>query len=161
MRMFGTGFRAWWLLLVTASGLLLLPAAAQNAKAWSEKETRLATEYLNMLVEKPETGRVLDLLWELYDKRGQTAFLLESIAKQAEKQAHPNTLLVHAHLLRKAGKISDAKARYEEVLKIEAHNAVALRALADLAGEAGDHAAALGYLKQIAQAAPANDPAQA
>src|SRR5215207_2397039 len=139
-------------LALLASALALfagIPAAAQEAKPWTDKETRLATEYLNMLVESPETGRVLDLLWELYDKRGQTGFLLESIAKQAAKQAHPNTLLVHAHLLRKAGKPAEAKARYEEVLKVGAGNAIALRALADLAAERGDQLAALEYLKQL------------
>lgn len=134
---------------------------AQDAKAWSPKETKLATEYLNLLVEKPETGRVLDLLWELYDKRGQTGFLLQSIAAQAEKQKHPNTLLIHAHLLRKAGKVAEAKGRYEEVIKLAAGNEIALRALADLAAEAGDHAAALGYLKQIAQSTPGNEAQQA
>ena len=138
-----------------------LPSYAQDAKAWSAKETKLATEYLNLLVEKPETGRVLDLLWELYDKRGQTGFLLQSIAAQAEKQKHPNTLLIHAHLLRKAGKPAEAKARYEEVIKLSAGNEIALRALADLATEAGDHVAALSYLKQIAKTAPGNEAQQA
>lgn len=133
-------------------------APAQEAKPWSEKETRLATEYLNLLVTKPEPGRVLDLLWELYDKRGQTAFLMQSIATQAERQPHPSTRLVHAHLLRKAGKPAEAKARYESVLQLESGNPIALRALADLASESGDHAAALGYLKQITKALPANDP---
>lgn len=156
--------RGWcWIGGQALAFALLFTAAspAQEAKPWSEKETRLATEYLNLLVVKPEPGRVLDLLWDLYDKRGQTAFLMESIAKQAERQTHPNTRLVHAHLLRKSGKTAEAKERYESVLKLEADNAIALRALADLAGEAGDQAAALTYLKQITKSLPADDPQQA
>ncbi len=154
--------RSWAVASIALWGLLggsLLPA--QQSKPWTGKETRLATEYLNLLAEKPEPGRVLDLLWELYDKRGQTDFLLQSIAKQAASRVHPNTLLVHAHLLRKAGRPDEAKALFKEVLRLEAGNAIALRALADLAQEAEDHAEALGYLKQVAAAAPKDDPATA
>lgn len=130
-------------------------------KPWAEKDTRLATEYLNLLVEKPEYGRVLELLWDLYEKHQSTAFLLESIATQAKVQSHPNVLLVHAHLLRKAGKFSEATTRYDEVLKQEPANAIALRARVDLAQGAGEHLAALEFIRKLAATYPEKDPARA
>ncbi|QIF01759.1 tetratricopeptide repeat protein [Roseimicrobium sp. ORNL1] len=143
------------------------PAAAVTTadaapKPWAEKDTRLATEYLNLLVEKPEYGRVLDLLWELYEKHNSTAFLLESIDTQAKAQSQQApVLLVHAHLLRKAGKLVEATARYDEVLKLDAANAIALRARADLAQGAGEYATALGFIHKLGETLPEKDPARA
>ena len=139
---------------------LFISAEAKADIPWSPKESRLASEYLNLLVEKPEYGRVLDLLWELYDKHGSTAFLLESIATQAKQQEHPSVILVHAHLLRKAGKTKEAKARYQEVLKMEPKNAVALRSMTDLTLENGNREAALDFLKRYTETYPANDAAR-
>ncbi len=136
-------------------------SAAPEAKPWQEQDAKLASEYLNLLVEKPEYGRVLELLWSLYEKHGATAFLLESIATQAKEQPHPHVLLVHAHLLRKAGKLPEAVARYEEVLKLEAENAIALRACADIARERGEHDKALSYLHKLESPLPAGSPERA
>lgn len=141
-----------------------LPSATPDSapKPWAEKDTRLATEYLNLLVEKPEYGRVLDLLWELYEKHNSTAFLLESIATQVKAQPqHPQVLLVHAHLLRKAGKVAEATARYDEVLKLDATNAIALRARADVALGAGEYATALGFISKLGATLSDKDPARA
>ncbi|MEI6537742.1 MAG: hypothetical protein WCN98_20530, partial [Verrucomicrobiaceae bacterium] len=112
-------------------GWLMGIASPCNAdpQPWAEKETRLATEYLNMLVEKPEYGRVLDLLWELYDKHDSSALLLNSINAQVNQQPHPNVLLVQAHLLRKAGHADDAAMGYRTILEKDAKNPIALRGL--------------------------------
>ena len=83
----------WWL----AGAFPLLPSA--EPQPWKEKDTRLASEYLSLLVDKPEYGRVLDLLWELYDKHQSSGLLLESIATQARTKPHANVTLVQAHLL--------------------------------------------------------------
>jgi thioredoxin-like negative regulator of GroEL len=143
-----------WLLGMT-------PLRAAEPKPWVEKDTRLASEYLSLLVEKPEYGRILDLLWELYEKHQSTGLLLDSIAKQAKAQPHPNVTLVQAHLLRKAGRREEAEALYETILRGEGTNAVALRALADLAMENSQREAALDYLKRLAATLPEGDPQRA
>jgi tetratricopeptide (TPR) repeat protein len=166
MRINGTRLRARWLLLAVASGLLAvlpfpLPSAAQEAKPWSEKETQLATQYLSLLVKQPEPGRVLDLLWELYDKRGQTDFLLQSIANQVKQRENSATLLIHGHLLRKAGKPDDAKSNYQRALDLQpdlAQQAIALRSLAELARDAGQRNEALQWFERLLKVMPADDP---
>lgn len=130
--------------------------AATEASRWPDQDARLASEYLNLLVEKPEYGRVLDLLWSLYEKHDATAFLLESIATQAGSQSHPHVLLVHAHLLRKAGDFTGAVRRYDEVLKLDAANGIALRARADLSRDKGEHQAALEFLRRLGKTYPAS-----
>ncbi|MEY4483665.1 MAG: hypothetical protein RL693_1117, partial [Verrucomicrobiota bacterium] len=138
-----------------------LMTAAEEPAPWSEKDSRLATEYLNLLVEKPEYGRVLDLLWELYDKHQSTAFLLDNIARQVKAQPHPSVLLVQAHLLRKSGNQDQATALYSEVLKLDPKNPIALRARADIARENGDSAAALDFLRTLTGIYPSSDPQRA
>jgi tetratricopeptide (TPR) repeat protein len=144
------------------AALCLLAASSGHAETpWSDKDTRLAGEYLNMLVDKPEYGRVLDLIWDLYDKHNATPLLLESINAQVKKQPHPSVLLVHAHLLRKAGKFREAVGRYTEVLKQDAKNAAAMRALADISEEQGQRDAAIGYLQKLLETLPEGDAGRA
>ncbi len=150
----------WIAALTCAAGLSLSPAAetpAATAAPWSEKDARLASEYLNLLVEQPEYGRVLDLLWDLYRKHDSTGFLLENIATQAKAQPHPHITLVHAHLLRKAGHNAEAAALYDEVLKKEPKNPLVLRARADLATEVGDSQIALDLIQRLTALFPEND----
>lgn len=148
-------------LVVMACLAIGMVRAAEETAPWSEKDSRLASEYLNLLVEKPEYGRVLDLLWELYDKHQSTAFLLENISRQAEAQPHPNVLLVQAHLLRKSRNQDQAAALYREVIKLDSKNVIALRALADIAIDNGSSAAALDFLRTLTNLYPANDPLRA
>lgn len=145
----------------TAALCLLAASSGRAETPWSDKDTRLAGEYLNMLVDKPEYGRVLDLIWDLYDKHNATPLLLESINAQVKKQPHPSVLLVHAHLLRKAGKFREAVGRYTEVLKQDAKNAAAMRALADISEEQGQRDAAIGYLQKLLETLPEGDAGRA
>lgn len=148
-----------WVQAVSLGWLLgLASTRAAEPQSWAERDTRLASEYLGLLVEKPEYGRVLDLLWELYDKHQSSGLLLDSIGAQAKAQPHPNLTLVQAHLLRKAGRRDAAEALYQTVLRGDAKNAIALRALADLAAQNSKHDAALDYLKRLAATLPENDP---
>ena len=148
-----------WAQAVSLGWLLgLASLRAAEPQPWAEKDTRLASEYLSLLVEKPEYGRVLDLLWELYDKHQSSSLLLDSIAAQAKAQPHPNLTLVQAHLLRKAGRREAAEALYQTIVRGDAKNAIALRALADLATENSKRDAALDYLKRLAATLPKNDP---
>ena len=81
------GFRR----LVGALALaLVLQVQAQTAtKPWAERETKLANEYLSLLVQQPEYGRVLDLLWALYEKHDATKLLVENVSQQAAKSSRP------------------------------------------------------------------------
>jgi len=98
-----------WLTLLAAFALFATPARGETA--WAERDTRLANEYLSMLVERPEYGRVVDLLWDLYRKHDATALLLENIQAQAAASRHPSVLLVEAHLVRKGGDLKTAAAQ--------------------------------------------------
>lgn len=149
---------------------LLLAAVAVAASAfaqtstpskWDERETRLANEYLSLLVERPEYGRVVDLLWELYSKHDETRLLLENIQTQAANSKFTAVRLVEAHLLRRSGDLKSAAVIYDGVLKADEANRFALRARADLAGDLKEPAVALSLLKKLAETLPENDPAKA
>lgn len=136
-------------------------AEEKNTGKWDERETRLANEYLSLLVERPEYGRVVDLIWELYSKHDATKLLLENIHAQAADSKHAAVRLVEAHLLRKGGDSKAAATIYDEVLKIDGANRFALRARADLAVELKEPAIALALLKKLAESLPDADAAKA
>jgi len=125
--------------------------AQEPSKIWAERETRLANEYLSLLVQQPEYGRVLDLLWGLYEKHDSTKLLVENVSQQAASSKHPSVLLVHGHLLRRSGDLAAAAAKYDEVLKAEAQNVFALRSRADVAVEQKQPEAAIVWLKKLAE----------
>ena len=135
-------------------------ALGEPAAAWAERDTRMANEYLSLLVDQPEYGRVVDLLWALYQKRDATKLLLDNIHAQAATSKHPSVLLVEAHLVRKSGDLRRAAALYDGVLKLNPGNVLATRARADVANELGDSAGALVLLQKLASALPDTDPAK-
>src|SRR5258708_3129630 len=111
-------FASRWVLAVSLGWLLgIAPLRAAEPMPWAEKDTRLAWGYCSLLVEKPEYGRVLELLWDLYEKHQSSGLLLDSIAAQAKAQPHPNVTLVQAHLLRKAGRLDEAEALYQSIVR--------------------------------------------
>ena len=145
--------------LVLAVMVIADSALAQTGPTakWDARETKLANEYLSLLVERPESGRVVDLLWDLYAKHESTALLLENIHAQAAKQRHPAVLLVEALLLRKNGNLKAAVALCNEALKAEPNNRFALHARVDLAVELKNPATGLALLKKLAESLPDND----
>ncbi|MBX7208353.1 MAG: hypothetical protein K1X78_08595 [Verrucomicrobiaceae bacterium] len=145
-----------------AAALVAASALAQEKPGakWDERETRLANEYLSLLVERPEYGRVVELLWDLYAKHDATKLLLENIRTQAADSKHASVRLVEAHLLRKSGDLKPASEIYDQVLKADAANRYALRARADIAGEMKQPAAALPLLKKLAETLPDGDAAK-
>jgi tetratricopeptide (TPR) repeat protein len=151
--------RCWKSLALPLLAALWL-SSSQAQTTWTERETRLANEYLSLLVDRPEYGRVVDLLWDLYQKRESTQLLLDNIATQAQASKHPSVLLVQGHLLRKSAELAKAAAIYDEVLKLEPNNALALRARAEVANETGDTAQALQLQARLAATLPDNDPAK-
>lgn len=124
---------------------------------WAERETRLANEYLSLLVTQPEYGRVVDLVWALYEKHEATALLIESVTAQVQQQRHPSVVLVLGHLHRKAGDLKKAAGTYEQVLGAEAQKPIALQGLADVAQELGDSAKAHQWMGQLNELLPDTD----
>ncbi len=149
-------------LLAVVAGLCLGGALGLSAQepvtAWADRETRLANEYLSLLVSQPEYGRVLDLLWSLYEKHDATALLLENVATQVQANRHPTLLLVQGHLLRRSGDLKQASSLYAEVVKLEPENRLALRAQAEVARELSDLPLAQTLLKKLADLLPDSDP---
>ena len=148
------------LLILLALLAMMGVGRTEPTVAWAERETRLANEYLSLLVDQPEYGRVVDLLWDLYRKHEATPLLLENIHSQALASKHPSVLLVEAHLVRKSGDLKRAAVLYDAVLKADPANALATKARADVASELGDAATALGLLRKLAAALPDSDPAK-
>lgn len=134
-----------------------LPAQAAG-KAWSERETKLANEYLSLLVQQPEYGRVLDLLWNLYEKHDATKLLVENVSQQAAASKHPAVKLVEAHLIRRGGDLKRAAELYDELLKTDEKNLIVLQARAAVARELSDAATAFALTKRAAELVPATDP---
>ena len=146
------------ILVVAAWGAL----QARGADAvWSERDTKLANEYLSLLVDRPEYGRVVDLLWDLYKKRDATKLLLENIHTQATASKHPSVLLVEGHLWRKGGDLTKAAALYDEVLKADPTNTLARRSRAEVATEQGQLSVAITLQSKLAADLPDTDPAKA
>ncbi|MCB1235039.1 MAG: tetratricopeptide repeat protein, partial [Verrucomicrobiae bacterium] len=142
------------------------PAAPESAEAdrpssesaqasvipWTEADTKLANHYLRLLEQKPEYGNVLELLWGLYDKKGQTSLLLEYLSGVAKApEAPPLPKLIYAHLLRKNEQLDEARDFYGQVLDAEPDNLVALRASAEISDQQQRTAKALSQYTRLAQ----------
>ncbi|MCB1277162.1 tetratricopeptide repeat protein [Prosthecobacter sp.] len=146
-------------LVGTLALALVLQAQAQTTdKPWAERETKLANEYLSLLVQQPEYGRVLDLLWDLYDKHDATKLLVENVSQQAEKSKFEAVKIVEAHLIRKSGDLKRAAQLYDELLKTDSKNLTLLQSRAAVARELSDPATAFTLIKKAAELVPADDP---
>ncbi len=133
-------------------------ARAQAAeKPWSERDTRLANEYLSLLVQQPEYGRVLDLLWALYEKHDATSLLVENVSQQAAASQFAAVKMVEAHLIRRAGDLKKAAQLYDDLLKADDKNLIILQARAAVARDLADPATALALLKRAAELVPVTD----
>jgi len=127
-----------------------------NAAPWTETDTRLANHYLKLLQGEPSYGKVLNLLWELYEKKDQTSLLLDYIGKAAASKALVPTL-IHAHLLRKNDQIDGAREAYGMVLDLDPANPHALRASAEIADLQERSSRALSLYTQLAEVVPVTD----
>ncbi len=143
----------WVLVLLCGGGVAPLLTAQPAAPAWTARETRLANEYLALLVAQPEEERILDLLWQLYETHGQTRLLLETIAQQAAAQPHPAVRLVHAQLLARSG---DAKAAalFEALAAEHPGHVPVRRAAARAAAESGAVERAMAHYEALANLLP-------
>ncbi|MCB1203710.1 MAG: hypothetical protein KDN18_05585 [Verrucomicrobiae bacterium] len=128
-------------------------AAADSASPWTEADSRLANHYIQLLQKDPSYGKVLDLLWGLYEKKGQIALLLDYF-KGASADGPAIAKLLYAHLLRKNEEIEEARTFYDEVLSAEPTNLPALRALAEIADQQKRGAKALSLYTRLVELVP-------
>jgi tetratricopeptide (TPR) repeat protein len=141
-----------------ALALALKINAQTTSKPWAERETKLANEYLSLLVQQPEYGRVLDLLWALYEKHDATKLLVENVSQQAEKSKFEAVKIVEAHLIRRSGDLKRAAQLYDDLLKAAPNNLILLKSRAEVARELSDPATAFTLLKKAAELTQADDP---
>jgi len=133
---------------------------AQDAPVWGDAETRLANSYLSLLVQDPENGGVVDLLWKLYDEHESTELLLQTIDAQAQKSRHPNAWTVQGHLLSKAERFREAAEVYDLALAAEPDHLRALEARSEVARILGDSEVELRCLLQIPDLLATDSPEQ-
>lgn len=149
-------------LRLAALGTALALAGAAPAEdpapsaPWTESDSRLANHYIQLLQKDPAYGKVLDLLWDLYGKKGQTALLLDYF-KGASESGPAVAKLLYAHLLRKGGDAEAARPLYDEILESEPENVPALKALAEIADQQRRWAEALALHARLAGLLPADD----
>ncbi len=125
------------LLWAVASLLLAVDAAAQAPVAAGRVEAR----YKELALQNPAETFVLDRLWKQAVERGVTAELLAEFGRTPGL----NAALVHGHLLRRAGRASEARAAYERAAGIAPDKPAPFLALAELAAESDPAAAARAY----------------
>ena len=148
-----------------AAGLLpglspLAPAADvkpdPQATAWSEGDTRLANRYLQLLEKDPSYGKVFDLLWGLYEKKGQTEVLGGYLANAAQAGTGVAPLL-DAHVKRRQGDVEAAREQYGKVWEHNPQDRNALRALAEIADETRRESKALSYYTRLVDLGSASE----
>jgi len=130
---------------------------AAEVSEWSATDTKLANHYLSLLMATPEYGSVLDLLWQLYEKRESIPLLLQYIGGAAEADEEGTARLLYAHLLRKNGDDDAAQDRYSEVLELQPENVHALRGAAEMADSSGKSAKAQAYYNRLIPLLPLPD----
>lgn len=129
------------------------PAEKPAASAWTESDSRLANHYIQLLQKDPAYGKVLDLLWDLYAKKDQTALLLDYF-KGASESGPPVAKLLYAHLLRKGGDLEAARPFYDAALEADPSSLPALRALAEIADQQKRWAKALSLYTRLVELVP-------
>ncbi len=112
----------------------VLPTLSAQESRWSEADSRLANQYMQLLQKDPAYGKVLNLLWELYEKKGQLD-LLRDYLKGASEKGSDIGKLIYAHVLRKSADLDSARALYAEILKKAPDNVSALKSQAEIADQ--------------------------
>lgn len=129
---------------------------AVTVSEWTEADTNLANHYIRLLQKNPEYGNVLELLWSLYEKKSQTALLLDYFNSAASSNDSPlAAVLIHAHLLRKSADIEAAREAYDRVTDVDPDNIPALLALAEITDLQGRSNKALSLYTRLVGNIPA------
>ncbi len=133
--------------VIFAAALGILAAEAEET--WDAGDTRLANHYILSLQQNPEYGKVLHLLWEHYEKHGQTRLLLQYFDTAAKRDDNAIARLINGHLLRKKGNAEAALEAYQAVSAEFPDNAHALRAMAEISRQLGFHDQALEHFARL------------
>lgn len=118
-------------------------------ETWDAGDTRLANHYIYSLKQKPEYGKVLDLLWNHYEKHDQTRLLLQYFDQAAQRDNATDAKLINGHLLRKKGNPEAALEAYMAVDAESPGNIHVIRAMAEVNRQLGNHEAALAQFTQL------------
>ncbi len=133
----------------------LFSATGLAEETWDASDTRLANHYIISLNQQPEYGKVLDLLWDHYEKHDQTRLLLQYFDQAARRDDATVAKLINGHLLRKKGNPEAALEAYLTVNSESPGNPHVVRALAEVNQQLGNHEVALTHFTQlIAMIAP-------
>jgi Tfp pilus assembly protein PilF len=149
-----------WIVSVAfwACGAVWAGAAEAPPAAWSAADTALANQYIRSLEQNPEYGRVLDLLWKLYDDRGQTKLLLQYFEEASRPESSGAARILYGHLLRRKGNGEKALEQYRSVLRTAPRQPLVLRSMAEVLREEGDLDAALAQATLWRESAPPGSP---
>lgn len=144
--------------LLTMLATFVVAASAAAQEVWDESDTAVANHYIQALQQTPDYGKVLDLLWDHYEKHDQTRLLLQYFDQASQAENALTAKLINGHLLRKKGNLEAALEAYEAVYAKTTTNAFVVRALAQthLAAEHNEQAAE--FFEQLAKL---EDPAEA
>jgi tetratricopeptide (TPR) repeat protein len=142
--------------LVVAGSAFVGPARDVHAQPgdWSaqddgDRRREIVRRYREILEARPETGAIFD---RLVSEVGTGAGLEGLIADYQERAgAQPERIafkLLAGHLLRRAGRLDEARVTYEAALEQESENVIALRALGGVCGELDDRTASRDYYER-------------
>lgn len=121
----------------------------------AEDEIRRFEEQFRQQPESLVFARLADAYRKAGDPHRALEVLEEGIRRHADYlSAH----IVRARTYRDLGRLEDARTAFERVFEIDPENQVAIRGLAEIAREAEDMAAEIGWLEQLELADP-QDPA--
>ncbi|MEE9207688.1 MAG: tetratricopeptide repeat protein [Gemmatimonadota bacterium] len=109
-------------------------------------------------VRRDPEGRVFARLADAYRKDGQLERALEVLEGGLTRHAdYLSAHLVHARTLRSMGRPAEAIGAFEKVAELDSANVIALRALAELAEEAGQPDEALTHIESLLQILPQDE----
>ncbi len=109
-------------------------------------------------VRRDPDGRAFARLADAYRKDGQLERALEVLEGGLTRHAdYPSAHLIHARTLRSLNRPVEAIEAFERVVELDSANVIALRALAELAEEAGQSDRALTYLESLLQILPQDE----
>lgn len=132
-------------------------ARANIAAVRGEYDTAIA-EMSELVKQYPESADLYSRLGEYYRRKGDTASALQNLRRARELMPNnASTNLQLALMLEAAGRQSEAMPLYEQVIRIESDNPIALNNLAYIIAESGgDLDRALTYAQRARQRLPQN-----
>ena len=132
------------LLMSVASAQQTAPPAATGAI--DERAARVVERYKAMLLANPVEGLALDRLWKSYDDRGATGALIDEYRRLAEAPgAGAAPVLIHGHLLQRAGRLDEAGGEYDRAAALDPASPLAPLAQGELAAMRSQPEEAAGH----------------